>query len=144
VWLNNLATRCANLGQREDALAAAEEALRLGRALADSDPDTFADDLASSLNNVATILSVLGRREDALAAAEGAAELYRALAADRPDVFTVDLSMSLGMFTDIRIASGDKAGALESVTEAIKVSVHLPLSGRTMEFGADGICAAGC
>jgi L-ascorbate metabolism protein UlaG (beta-lactamase superfamily) len=27
---------------------------------------------------------------------------------------------------------------------AAKMPVHLPLSGRTMEFGADGLCAAGC
>lgn len=28
--------------------------------------------------------------------------------------------------------------------EALNVPAHLPLSGRTMEFGADGTCAAGC
>jgi hypothetical protein len=28
--------------------------------------------------------------------------------------------------------------------EAVNVPVHLALSGRTMEFGGDGTCAAGC
>jgi L-ascorbate metabolism protein UlaG (beta-lactamase superfamily) len=32
----------------------------------------------------------------------------------------------------------------EAFMKATTVPVHLPLSGRTMEFGASGVCAAGC
>jgi L-ascorbate metabolism protein UlaG (beta-lactamase superfamily) len=32
----------------------------------------------------------------------------------------------------------------EAFLKAVNVPAHLPLSGRTMEFGADGLCAAGC
>jgi len=37
--------------------------------------------------------------------------------------------------------SGSKTQAFMN---AVNVPVHLPLSGRTMEFGADGVCAADC
>lgn len=32
----------------------------------------------------------------------------------------------------------------EMFTKAVKVPVHVPLSGRTMEFDGNGKCAAGC
>jgi len=48
-WLNNLALRLSDLGRREEALTAAEEAVRLRRALAKTRPDAFIPDLAGSL-----------------------------------------------------------------------------------------------
>ena len=59
--LNNLATRLSELGRREEALKAAEEAADLYRALAAARPEAFTPDLAMSLNNLATMLSELGR-----------------------------------------------------------------------------------
>ena len=85
----------SELGRREEALAAAQEAADLYRGLAAERPDAFTPDLAMSLNNLANWLSELGRREEALAAAQEAADLYRGLAAARPDAFTPDLAMSL-------------------------------------------------
>ena len=70
--LNNLANRLSDLGEREQALAAAEEAVGLRRALAAARPEAFTPDLASSLNNLANRLSALGRPEAALAATEEA------------------------------------------------------------------------
>jgi len=32
----------------------------------------------------------------------------------------------------------------EAFTKAVKVPVHIPLSGKTMEFDAAGKCTAGC
>ena len=32
----------------------------------------------------------------------------------------------------------------EAFVKAVKVPVHIPLSGRTMEFDAGGKCSAGC
>jgi hypothetical protein len=46
----NLANRLSDLGRREDALAAAEEAVHLHRALAEARPDAFAPGLALSLD----------------------------------------------------------------------------------------------
>ena len=72
--LNNLSVRLADLGRREDALAAIEEAAGIYRELAAARPDAFRPDLAMSLNNLSVRLADLGRREEALAAIEEAAE----------------------------------------------------------------------
>ena len=65
----------SELGRREEALAAAEEAADLYRALAAARPEAFTPYLATSLNTLANRLSELGRREEALAAAQEAAAL---------------------------------------------------------------------
>ena len=50
--LNNLSVTESNLGRREDALQASEEATDLYRRLAQDRPDAFLPDLASALNNL--------------------------------------------------------------------------------------------
>ena len=85
--LNNLANRLSALGRREEALAAAEEAVRLYRTLAQARPDAFMPDLAMSLNNLANMLSDLGRPEEALAAAEETIAKLRSYFTDRPRAF---------------------------------------------------------
>ena len=54
------------MGRRQDALAPAEEAVRLYRELAAANP-AFLPDLASALNNLGSRYSEVGRRQDALA-----------------------------------------------------------------------------
>jgi hypothetical protein len=61
--LTNLADRLSELGRREEALAAAQEAAGLYRTLAGARPEAFRRDLALSLNNLAAVLSELGGRE---------------------------------------------------------------------------------
>ena len=80
--LNHLAARAgtlgirfSNLGRREDALAASQEAVDIRRRLAELRPDAFLPDLATSLNNTGAMLSNLGRREDALAASQEAVDI---------------------------------------------------------------------
>src|SRR5205823_3551484 len=92
---DTLASRLSDLGRREEALTAAEEAVRLRRALAAARPNAFTPDLALSLNNLAGRLNDLGRREEALKAAQEAVHLYRALAATRPNAFSPELATSL-------------------------------------------------
>ena len=70
--LNNLSVLLGDLGRREDALAACEEATGAYRELAAARPDAFGPGLANSLNNLSVRLGDLGRREDALAAMEEA------------------------------------------------------------------------
>jgi len=55
--------RLSDLGHREDALLAIEEAVDLYRRFSADSPVTFNSDLASSLNNLSTGLSGLGRRD---------------------------------------------------------------------------------
>ena len=119
--LNNLANRLSDLGRREEALAAAEEAVRLRRVLAAARPDAFTPDLAGSLNNLAAFLSDLGRREEALEAAEEAVRLRRVLAAARPDAFTPDLAMSLSVLGDALEAGGRVAEAVPHDEEAVRL-----------------------
>ena len=111
--LNNLANRLSELGRREAALAAAEEAVGLYRELAAARPDAFRPDLAMSLNNLADSLSELGRREAALAAAEEAVGLYRELAAARPDAFRPEprhVAQQPGQHAERSRSSRDGAG----------------------------------
>ena len=69
----------SELGRRPEALAPAEEAVKLCRELFEQNPDAFRPDLAMSLNNLASLLSELGRRPEALPPAEEAVKLRRAL-----------------------------------------------------------------
>ena len=85
----------ADLGRREEALAAIQEATAIRRELAAARPDAFRPVLAGSLNNLAVLLGDPGRREEALAAIQEAAGAYRELAAARPDAFAPDLALSL-------------------------------------------------
>ena len=52
--LNNLSLRLADLGRREEALAAIQEAAAICRELAAARPDAFRPDLAMSLNNLSS------------------------------------------------------------------------------------------
>jgi tetratricopeptide (TPR) repeat protein len=116
--LNNLSIRLADVGRREDALAASEEAVVIRRTLAEARPDAFLPNLASALNNLGIRLAALGRPEDALAASEEAAGHYRTLAEARPDAFLPDLAMSLNNLS-IRLAEvGRPEDALAASEEA--------------------------
>ena len=42
---------------------------------------------------------------------------------------------------DGKVIPGTKT---DTFMKAVKVSVHIPLSGKTMEFDSNGKCAAGC
>ena len=51
--LNNLGMGFSDLGRREEALAAAQEAVDIYRRLAQTRPDAFLPDLATSLGKIA-------------------------------------------------------------------------------------------
>jgi tetratricopeptide (TPR) repeat protein len=93
--LNNLSLRLGDLGRREEALAAIQEAAGVYRELAAARPDAFRPDLAGSLNNLSLRLGGLGRREEALAAIQEAVDIRRELAARWPDVYHHELEQSL-------------------------------------------------
>jgi tetratricopeptide (TPR) repeat protein len=93
--LNILAFQLGKLGRREEALAAAEEAVDTNRELAAARPDAFRPELARSLNNLAIRLRELGRREEALAAAEEAVDIRQELAARWPHAHQHELRRSL-------------------------------------------------
>jgi Tetratricopeptide repeat len=63
--LNNLGIRRSNLGRREDALAAGQEAVDL----AETRPDAFLPDLAASLGTLGRALATAERYAEAAVAA---------------------------------------------------------------------------
>ena len=126
--LNNLSVRLGDLGRREDALAAGQEATGAYLELARARPDAFGPGLAGSLRNLSNRLGDLGRREDALAAIEAATEIYRELARARPDAFRPGLAGSLnnlavrlgdlGRREDALAASQEATGAYQELAAA--------------------------
>ncbi|MFY1585413.1 tetratricopeptide repeat protein [Micromonospora sp. WMMD734] len=117
----NHAWRLANAGQRQPALAAAEEAVRIYRRLAEANPDAYLPNLATSLNNLGVRLSQLGRREQALAPAEEAVRIYRRLAEANPDAYLPNLAMSLNNL-GVRLSQlGRREQALAPAEEAVRI-----------------------
>jgi len=119
--LNDLSVRLGELGRREEALAAIQEAVTIRRELAAARPDAFRPDLAMALNNLAADLTDLGRREEALAAIQEAAGVYRELAAARPDTFRPDLAASLTNLAEVLGELGWRKEALAAIQEAIGI-----------------------
>ncbi len=117
---HDLSIVLSNLGRREEALGAAEEAVALRRELAAARPDAFVPALALSLNNLGIRLSELGRREEALGAAEEAAGLYRELAAARSDAFAHQLALSLSVLADRLEELGRAEEAAQRDLEAVQ------------------------
>jgi len=102
----------SNLGRREEALAASQEAVDINRRLAQTRPDAFLPDLARSLNNTGAMLSDLGRDEEALGASQEAVAIRRRLAETRPDTFLPGLATSLGALGQILASTGRHQDAL--------------------------------
>ena len=121
LWQNNLSVALSALGQRKEALAAAEEAVAIRRRLAVQNPQAYEPYLAGSLNNLANRLSDLGRRKEALAAAEEAAELYRRLAGQNPQAYEPDLAGSLNTLANRLSALGRREEALAAAEEAVEL-----------------------
>ena len=123
--LNNLSNRLGDIGQREAALAAIDEATDICRTLSANGPHDFGAVLAMLLNNRAVHLSHLGQLEDALAANQEAVDICRALAADRPDAIGPDLAMSLTNLSNRLSDLGRFDEGLVSAEEATELYRHL-------------------
>jgi hypothetical protein len=93
--LNDFSIRLSDVGRREDALHAVEEAVGYFRQLADAAPDAFRPSLAMALNNLSNRLGGVGRREEALGPIEEAVGHYRRLADAAPDAFLSTLAAAL-------------------------------------------------
>ena len=110
--------RLGDLGRREEALAAIQEATGIYRELAAARPDAFRPGLATALNNLSLRLGGLGRPEEALAAIQEAVTIRRELAAARPDAFRPDLALSLNNLSNRLGDLGRREDALAASEEA--------------------------
>ncbi|MEM6785773.1 MAG: tetratricopeptide repeat protein, partial [Bacteroidota bacterium] len=123
--LNTLGVRFSNLGRREDALHATEQAVALYQRLAQRNPDAFEPVLAMSLNNLGIRFSNLGRREDALQATEQAVSIRRRLAQRNPDAFEPNLAMSLNNLGGNYSSLGRREDALQATEQAVAIRRRL-------------------
>jgi tetratricopeptide (TPR) repeat protein len=98
------------------------------RILAQSRPDAFLPDLATSLNNLGGHLSNLGRREEALAATQEAVDIRRRLAQTRPDAFLPDLATSLNNLSTDLSNLGRREEALATSQETVDIRRRLAQS----------------
>jgi tetratricopeptide (TPR) repeat protein len=120
--LSVLAVQLSDVGRREGALSAIEEAVTISRGLAEAAPDAFLPDLARALNNLSNQLSDVGRREGALSAIEDAVAHYRRLAETAPDAFLPDLALSLNNLATSLADVGRREAALRATEEAVTIS----------------------
>jgi tetratricopeptide (TPR) repeat protein len=120
LW-NNLSARQSDMGQRGEALASITEAVRIYRALAETNPDALLPDLGNSLNNQAAMQSDMGQRGEALASIAEAVRIRRALAETNPDAFLPNLAGSFNNQAAMQSAMGQRGEALASIAEAVRI-----------------------
>ena len=111
------------MGRRQDALALTEEAVRLRRELAETNP-AFLPDLADALTNLGVRYSEVGRRQDALAPAEEAVQLNRELAETNP-AFLPGLAGALNNLGNRYSEVGRRQDALAPAEEAVRLRREL-------------------
>jgi tetratricopeptide (TPR) repeat protein len=119
LWLNNLANRLSEIGQREAALNAAQDATQIFRELAEASPDAPLRDLASSLTTLGNRLGELGQFEASLAVTEEAADYFSKLATGGEDVRT-DLAMTFNNMASQLAALGRREEALAAMQKAVE------------------------
>jgi hypothetical protein len=138
--LNALAIRQSEAGQREAALATAEEAAGLYRELVGRNRDAFLPNLAGSLNTLANRQGKAGQREAALATAEEAAGLYRELVRRNRDAFLPDLAASLNNLAARQSEAGQREAALATAEEAVRL--RRELAGRNRDAFLPNLAAS--
>ncbi|MGV9865702.1 tetratricopeptide repeat protein [Rhodococcus koreensis] len=123
--LNNQSLRLADLGRREDALTAIDEAVQIHRELAEARPDAFRPGLALALTHQSLWLADLGRREDALTAIDEAVQIHRELAEARPDASRPGLALALTHRSGALAGLGRREDALTAIDEAVQIHREL-------------------
>ena len=118
-WLNNLANRLSDVGQRQEALQVAREAVTHYRELAQDNPAAYLLGLARSLNSLANFLSDVGQRQEALQVAREAVTHVRELGQNDPHTYLLGLAVSLNNLANRLSEIGQRQEALEMAREAV-------------------------
>ena len=113
------------LGRSEDALGAAVAAVRLRRALARREPETYLPSLAIALNTLGNRLSGVGRRADALRVSEEAVVLLTDLVAQGRDATRVDLAVALNNLAARRAFANQPGPALQAAEKSVEIFAEL-------------------
>ena len=93
--LNNPALRLSDIGDFNDAIIYAREAVDLSRAALQFYPDTFRSILSTVLDTLFYCFDEAGRRRKALAAITESVEILRSLAKEKPEIILPDLAKGL-------------------------------------------------
>jgi CHAT domain-containing protein len=121
--LINLGNFLSAVGQKQEALAPTEEAVRILRQVEGSQPEARRF-LAIAFNNLGKFLGDLGRRQEALAPGEEAVKITRELAKTNPD-FLPGLALSLNNLGNRYSELGRRQEALAPTEEAVKIRREL-------------------
>ena len=114
-----LGWRLANAGQMPQALAAAEEAVRIYREQAAIDPAAFKSSLAMALDHMGTRLAWLGRDKEAMTATEEAVRIRRQLATENFGYAHL-LAESLNNLGNRLWRAGQRKEAVAAAQEAVQ------------------------
>ncbi|MCX4094631.1 tetratricopeptide repeat protein [Nocardia sp. alder85J] len=117
--LSRRSRRLERAGRHREALAAAEQAVELERALAATDPVTHEAALAESLHNLAIRLAGAGRSEESLGPAEDAVARWRRPAATGPAARQRKLAVALNNLGNRLAELGRPDDAVGAGTEAV-------------------------
>ncbi len=131
----------ANLGWREEALSAAEEAVPRWRRLAADDPEHHRPALARALDGLGQRLVALGRFEAAFEAFAEAVDLARRLVADDPVEHRPSLARSVANLSLVLRSLERREEALDAAREAMDLYRDLARE-RPEAFRADLALAA--
>ena len=123
--LRNLAIIRNGLGQLEEALAAAQEAVENYRRLALIQPGTYEVEFADSLRSLGNRLSRLKRYDEALLAAEKSVAIFRRLAAANPASQEQNLAFGLHGLATRLWDTGQRERSLAVSDEAIQLQRQL-------------------
>jgi len=123
--LRNLAIIQNGLGQPEEALSAAQEAVENYRRLALIQPETYQVELADSLRSLGNRLSKLQQYDQALLAAEEGVMIFRRLAAANPASQEQNLAFGLHGLATRLWDTGQRERSLAVSDEAIQLQRQL-------------------
>ena len=123
--LRNLAIIRNGLGQPEEALAAAQEAVENYRRLALIQPETYEVEFADSLRSLGNRLSRLKRYDEALLAAEKSVAIFQRLAAANPASQEQNLAFGLHGLATRLWDTGQRERSLAVSDEAIQLQRQL-------------------
>jgi tetratricopeptide (TPR) repeat protein len=123
--LNNLGNRYSEVGKRQEAVAPTEQALKIYRELAQTNP-VFLPNLAGALNNLGNRYSEVGKRQEAVAPTEEALKIYRELARTNP-AFLSNLAMALNNL-GVRYGQIGKQWEIDAAWENTIRSMDPPLA----------------
>jgi tetratricopeptide (TPR) repeat protein len=141
--LRNLAIIRNGLGQLEEALAAAEEAVDNYRRLARIQPETYEVEFADSLRSLGNRLSRLERYDEALLAAEKSVAIFRRLAAASPSSQEQNLAFALHGLAARLWDTGQRERSLAVSEEAVQLHRQLAEDNPSANQRALGIALNG-